>query len=95
MIEELGGEESAVFALAKNAEGSFGAKMGGSRTIQGKYSNLGLRGTFWTATKLKKQHAWCRIVRYNEGDVLRKRANVDAAFSCRCVKDDAEAVAGS
>lgn len=96
MIEALGGEREATIAIIEDEELGFGAKMGGSRTITGKYSNLDLRGTFWTATKLKKQHAWCRIVRFQEGDILRKRANVDAAFSCRCVKDaepEAEATA--
>ena len=94
MIDELGGDEAAAIAIIEDEELGWNVKMGGSRTIKGTYSNKELRGTFWTATKLKKQHAWCRIVRFAEGDILRKRANVDAAFSYRCVKDEEAEDAG-
>ncbi|MCD4695477.1 MAG: fibrobacter succinogenes major paralogous domain-containing protein [Bacteroidales bacterium] len=65
----------------------FTALPGGSRSINGSFSGLGRKGSWWSATEFSGSLAWFRGLYFSNHKVNRYHIKKSLGFSVRCVKD--------
>jgi uncharacterized protein (TIGR02145 family) len=68
-------------------EYGFTALPGGGRSYDGNFYNIGLYGTWWSASESNAELAWYRRVYYDNNVVYRYDYDKNDAFSIRCIKD--------
>jgi uncharacterized protein (TIGR02145 family) len=68
-------------------ETGFTALPGGSRNYDGTFVNIGIYGTWWSATEYNTYYAWFRYVGYGSSIVGRNSIRQEVGFSVRCVRD--------
>jgi len=71
---------------ATNKSG-FTARPGGFRKYDGSFSEVGIYGHWWSATKNSETNAWIRYMEYDNDDVGKNYYNLKDGFSVRCLKD--------
>jgi uncharacterized protein (TIGR02145 family) len=68
-------------------ESGFSGLPGNSRSYDGTFNGLGLRGTWWSASQLDSLHAWYRDLHYNYNEATPYGGRKQFGFSVRCIKD--------
>jgi uncharacterized protein (TIGR02145 family) len=68
-------------------ESGFTALPGGCRSYDGYFYNLGNYGYWWSATEYDSNHAWLRLLYYNNSSVYSNYSLKDSGYSVRCVRD--------
>jgi uncharacterized protein (TIGR02145 family) len=70
-------------------ETGFTALPGGERSSGiGNFSNITLKGTWWTSTeRVANQHAWMHRISYDSGSMSYGDADQNYGFSVRCIKN--------
>lgn len=68
-------------------DGDFGSLFGGYRGVDGKFSDKGNLGYWWTATEFCRLNAWNRGLATESAMVYRNFDSKIYGFSVRCVKD--------
>jgi uncharacterized protein (TIGR02145 family) len=69
-------------------ETGFTALPGGSRSGDGHFGDVGIYGSWWSATEGSTNDAWSRDVGYNSSNVYRRYyLSKELGFSVRCLRD--------
>jgi uncharacterized protein (TIGR02145 family) len=74
--------------LMKKGNSGFNATLGGFRSVDGQYDEMGIVATYWTATQQTKFDAWGRGVQAENNQISRRTFAKDYSFSIRCVKNE-------
>jgi uncharacterized protein (TIGR02145 family) len=70
------------------ADCGFSGLPGGSRDLNGVFSDVGFGGNWWSTTQASSTGAWYRNLFYSSGDLTRYSFNnLRWGFSVRCIKD--------
>ncbi len=69
-------------------EFGFSALPGGLRSTNGSFSDIGIRGRWWSSSEFASTTAWYRLMNNNNGGVYRFSTNKANGFSVRCVRDN-------
>jgi uncharacterized protein (TIGR02145 family) len=72
---------------ATNFSGFTALPAGARASTNGKFWDLGKRGSYWTATGGIPQTAWARDLDYSYGSIIRWERNTGIGYSVRCVRD--------
>jgi uncharacterized protein (TIGR02145 family) len=51
------------------------------------FDNIGFTGTWWSATEIYRESAWCRGLGFSVGDLKGGNAFKASGFSVRCIRD--------
>ena len=65
----------------------FAGLPGGCRNYNGKVSNVGATGFWWSSSEYNTYYAWYRFLNSNNGNVFRSYLNKQDGFSVRCLRD--------
>ncbi len=68
-------------------ETGFTALPGGYRYNGGNFYNIGLDGSWWSATENNTGYAWGRSLYYDNSGVYRVHSNKELGFTVRCLRD--------
>ena len=87
IIDHFKGKEGAYKALIDGGSSGFNARLGGRRYANGGFSNVGINGSYWTASFNNTSNAWNYEFHNKIGRVHRYVGHYASGFSVRCVKD--------
>jgi len=85
--EDIGDPRKAYWALMEGGNSGFFAQLGGYRFSNGRFSDLGGGGVYWTATEGDSDKAWYYSFDRGSGKLDRDDwLNKSDGISCRCVQ---------
>jgi len=85
--QDQGDPKKAYSALIEGGSTGFAALLGGYRSADGPFNNLGGDGIYWSATEFGGSYAWRYYFNSSFGKLYRVDDNKGFGFSVRCVRE--------